>query len=135
MEKRPKRTVGGPARFLTTSSDESSKRSRKVPKKITAGEIDEDIEHLKEVFVSDSDNSADMDENNCNNIYTEEYTDTQSHILTHTQSQTDIPPYTSTITHLTSHPHTSTNIPSHTTTVTHLTTSTHIHKHSISYIQ
>ncbi|KMQ84642.1 hypothetical protein RF55_17401, partial [Lasius niger] len=112
MEGRPKRTVAKPSRYQTTSSDESLKRKKIPPKTITAGDIDEDIGHLRR-FLENPDNSTDMDKTfNTNIYYTQEHTTTHSY------------PYTITNKHSTLYIHCNIfNI-----------TSTHTHKHSISYI-
>jgi len=70
------------------------------------------------------------------NIYTQNYPESQPHNFTQTQSQINIPSYTSTVTHLTSQPHTSTNIQLYTSSVTHSTshpyTSTNIQPYTSS---
>jgi len=53
---RPKRNVGKPFRYQTTSSDESTTR-QKIPKTVTAEDIDEDISQLREVLEKPDDES------------------------------------------------------------------------------
>lgn len=99
---------------------------KKIPKTVTVGDIDEDISQLRGVLENPDDERSIDDENSFNeDIYTQNYSESQPHNFTQTQSQINIPSNTSTVTHVTSQPHTSTNIPPYTSTVTHSTSYPH----------
>lgn len=127
---RLKRIIAKPSRYMTTSSDEASKRKKTAP----IGDIQDDVNDIRNTLENDSNNYENFipSNNNTNNTNTLFRSYTQQHVLpctntythtthsdTDTNTYTNIQSYTNIQPHTNSEPHTNfqtyTNIQPYTT--------------------
>lgn len=55
MSERPKRVISKPSRYKTTSSDEAHPpKQARIGRRISATEIQEDVQHIKRIIAEDS---------------------------------------------------------------------------------
>lgn len=78
MERRPKRAINKPSRYVTTSSSDEAPKCKKIARS-KEGEIEEDIEELRTILEEDSA----MDENNI--LFNKELVTQTQHLSPQTQ--------------------------------------------------
>jgi len=87
---RPKRIITKPPRYITTSSDEAPNRRKGPSINTERGEIQDDIDDIRNILDKDYDENSNEFNNNNNHNYITHTQHASSHIYTHIDTHTNV---------------------------------------------